>query len=693
MPAGAGADSGMRIGPYEVLGEVGRGGMGVVFRARSEDGAAVALKLLLRPEAAAQARFAREQRLLAALSEAEGFVPFLAAGESPQGPWLAMPFVEGGTLRERLARGPLGLDEALALGRRLATAMGLAHARGLVHRDLKPENVLFTRDGRALIADLGLAKHFSADAPGASQSQDLSRTGELRGTFGYMAPEQSLSAKGVGPPADVFSLGAILYECLSGRPAFVAATQLELLARSEQGRFEPLPALRPDAPAWLAALVQRTLAPDPGDRPADGAALARALAGPGPRGGRRAARPAMVAWGAAGLLSAVGVVLALRGPLGSAPAAPVEGVLSTASASAAGPASVSEEPALPDERPDEPSGVDRSAQVEGLLVQARRLRDTVGDAEALALVTEALELDPGSVEALTERGNLRMRAGDLQGAIADLDSAIAGGALDVRTWIQRADAHLRSGHLALAEQDATRALAIDPQRPRPWLLRGQARMHQGDKRAAFDDLCRAIELNPTNALAPGLRARLRIDRGEFQEAIRDATVALNLDPQLAAAWEARAAARAFLEGDPALVLADADRAISLSSEGMAMAWWARGEARLRRGETAGAIEDLSQAVVPGSGFVLPLMTRASAHLRAGHLEQAIEDATAALEVAPRVVLGCHLIRAQARAQTGDRQGAIADLERFLELAPDSASAPDARRRLEALRASADGPGR
>src|SRR5581483_12298266 len=151
---------------------------------------------------------------------AEGFVPLLDAGDSPHGPWLVMPYVPGGTLRQRLARGPLSVAETVALGVELGRALGRAAAMGVVHRDLKPENVLFDAAGRSLIADLGLAKHFEEGAPGASQSVSLSRDGTILGTAGYMAPEQLVDAKSVGPEADVFSLGAVLYACLAGVPAY-----------------------------------------------------------------------------------------------------------------------------------------------------------------------------------------------------------------------------------------------------------------------------------------------------------------------------------------------------------------------------------------------------------------------------------------------------------------------------------------
>jgi hypothetical protein len=252
--------------------------MGVVLHARAQDGRDLAVKVLLDPNKTGAAdRFERERRLLVALGEAEGFVPLLDSGVSPFGPWIAMPFVGGGTLRDRLSRGRLDLREAIAVAIEIARAIGRAHERGIVHRDLKPENVLFTDTGRPLIADLGLAKHFRQDVDGASQSVALTLSGEFRGTATYMSPEQMTDSKSVGPATDVFALGAIIYECVSGKATFSGGSALEVLARVQSGEFEPLRLLAPDTPRWLESVVTRALAHEPADRFPDGTALARAL--------------------------------------------------------------------------------------------------------------------------------------------------------------------------------------------------------------------------------------------------------------------------------------------------------------------------------------------------------------------------------------------------------------------------------
>jgi serine/threonine protein kinase len=268
----------VRIGTYEVVRELGRGGMGVVYLARRDDGRDVALKVLLKDSEPARARFEREKRLLAEFGEAEGFVPLIDSGLSGRHPFLVMPLVPGGTLRDRLDRGPLTVDETVALGFALGLALGLAHARGIVHRDLKPDNVLFTADGRPLIADLGVAKHFRTDVDGASRSVLLStQGGGARGTWGYMPPEQMSDATKVDARADVFSLGVILYECLAGRAPFQGETLTEVCAATATGSYVRLAKARPDAPAPLARMIERALAPVPEKRFDDGAAFAAAL--------------------------------------------------------------------------------------------------------------------------------------------------------------------------------------------------------------------------------------------------------------------------------------------------------------------------------------------------------------------------------------------------------------------------------
>ncbi len=295
-----------RVGPYEILGEVGRGGMGAVYRARAVDGRPVAIKVLLSPgrshTSSALDRFERERRLLASLGEDHGFVALLDHGMAPTGPYLVMPFVPGGTLRARLNRGPLPIDEALDLGLRVADALGRAHEQGLVHRDLKPENILFDEARRPLVSDLGLAKHFRDDVDGASRSVSLSKTGEALGTAGYMPQEQLNDGKSAGPPADVFALGAILYECFTGEAAFPGESAQERIVKVIEARQRPIRSLRPEVPKGVARVVERAIATDPAARHPDGRAFAAAL--------REVAKEAPAARRSGALLGAAAVLIA-----------------------------------------------------------------------------------------------------------------------------------------------------------------------------------------------------------------------------------------------------------------------------------------------------------------------------------------------------------------------------------------------
>ncbi len=256
----------MRIGPYEIGEEVGRGGMGVVYRARSDDGREVAIKVLTRTDSRkALLRFDRERRLLKKLGPDDGFVPLLDAGLDDTGAYIVMPFLEGGTLRDRIdaGGGRLPPAEVARIGAALARSLAVAHARGVIHRDLKPDNVLFDGDGRALIADLGLAKHFLPD----QSSVGLSRTGEFKGTLGYVAPEQVRDAKAVAPAADVYGLGVILFEALTGKIPFTVSTPVEMIVAIINHEMPKVRELRPTVPADLARAVDRCLGREPRTRP------------------------------------------------------------------------------------------------------------------------------------------------------------------------------------------------------------------------------------------------------------------------------------------------------------------------------------------------------------------------------------------------------------------------------------------
>jgi serine/threonine protein kinase len=210
---------------YELLGILGRGGMGVVYKARHIAlGRTVALKMILSGQWAGDTevrRFKAEAEAAAALDH-PGIVPVFEVGEHDGRHFLAMAFVDGPSLQSRLQDGPLPEREAATLVRQVAEAVAAAHERGIVHRDLKPHNILLGSDGRPRVTDFGLAKRLDSGA-------DLTNTGQALGTPSYMAPEQASGSKDVGPAADVYALGAVLYALLTGRPPFQAPTMFDTL--------------------------------------------------------------------------------------------------------------------------------------------------------------------------------------------------------------------------------------------------------------------------------------------------------------------------------------------------------------------------------------------------------------------------------------------------------------------------------
>ena len=258
-------------GRYRLERSLGQGGMATVFAARDEElHRPVAVKLLaenLGHDPELRARFLREARLAARLSH-PNVVRVFDAGEDEGRPYIVMELVDGETVADLLVRrGRLDPAEAVALGRQAAEALQHAHDAGLVHRDVKPQNLLLRRDGTLEIADFGIAR--------AAETTRLTLAGTVLGTAAYLAPEQALG-EDVGPAADVYSLGAVLYELLAGEPPFRFESLAQLAA--ERPPLRPLRELAPDVPQALEDVVMSTLARNPTYRPASAAELGAELA-------------------------------------------------------------------------------------------------------------------------------------------------------------------------------------------------------------------------------------------------------------------------------------------------------------------------------------------------------------------------------------------------------------------------------
>ncbi len=259
----------LAAGRYRVERELGRGGMASVYLAHDEElGRSVAVKVLpphLAADDVFRARFVREARLAGRLSH-PNIVRVYDAGEAEGRPFIVMEYVPGSSLAEA---GRLEADRVVALGVQACAGLQHAHESGLVHRDVKPANLLVRDDGVLKIVDFGIAR--------AAESTRHTQAGTLLGTAAYLAPEQ-LAGRDATPASDVYSLGAVLYELLTGRTPYAFSSLAELAAKQVDGSIAPVRDVAPRVPAELEAAVMHALARDPSFRPASAAELAHELA-------------------------------------------------------------------------------------------------------------------------------------------------------------------------------------------------------------------------------------------------------------------------------------------------------------------------------------------------------------------------------------------------------------------------------
>jgi eukaryotic-like serine/threonine-protein kinase len=263
-----------QLGPFLVHQKLGGGGMGVVYRATyTKTGQVVALKLLpgsMSENPRLVARFERELDILKKLRH-PNIVPCFGGGKLNGQRFFAMELVEGGTLSAEMKKrgGKLPWEEAVRYGQQICAALGHAHEHAIIHRDLKPANLLISKEGKLKLADFGIARDI--DATG------LTATGRTVGTFAYMAPEQVRGSPPVTLKTDLYALGCVLFEMLTGRPPFGAETSAEIMFQHLEKIPPRVSTIVLDCPIWLDALIGQLLEKDPDKRPRDAAVVQQAL--------------------------------------------------------------------------------------------------------------------------------------------------------------------------------------------------------------------------------------------------------------------------------------------------------------------------------------------------------------------------------------------------------------------------------
>lgn len=262
---------GQRLGQYFITGEIGSGGMATVFLARQESvGRDVALKVMSRPLAHANEyvdRFMREVEIISHLQHPH-ILPIYDFGEQDQFLYIVMGYLGGGTLTQRIAAGPVPLDEAARYVRQIASALDYAHAQGVIHRDIKPSNVLLDAQGNAYVVDFGLAK---------AMEQDSNLTGQsILGTPNYMCPDM-LEPDTITPSVDTYALGVTLFEMLTGQVPFSGKNPLAIMMAHSQQPVPYLPDFRDDLTSDVQTVVDTAMAKSPEDRYATPGAFSEAL--------------------------------------------------------------------------------------------------------------------------------------------------------------------------------------------------------------------------------------------------------------------------------------------------------------------------------------------------------------------------------------------------------------------------------
>jgi|RhiMethySRZTD1v2_1073278.scaffolds.fasta_scaffold25671_5 eukaryotic-like serine/threonine-protein kinase len=576
-------EPGERLGAYEIVGSLGAGGMGEVYKARDQRlGRAVAIKLVsdeLAADRIASERLSREARLTSLLNH-PNIVTVYDVGVADGHPFIVMEFVAGQSLHQVLQWKRMKPQRVAEIAAQIADGLAAAHAAGIVHRDLKPRNVMLTEDGRPKIVDFGLGKSTTpaaGDEDATRAGDDLTDTMMVVGTAGYMAPEQ-VASQAIDFRADQFVLGAIIYEMLAGRRAFKRDTPVQTMAAIADAEPEPLAEQCPDAPIELVRIVERCLAKDPANRYASTQDLARDLhdlqwtRGSRTSGSGSIPRPA--AWRSWRWLAVVAGVLAI---VALAIALVING-------RSGGP--LSQARALLN-RYDKQANIDQAIALLLPYVQGKP-----GDYVARTMLAESFwrkfEYSPSD-------GTLASRAGEQAGTVLTLDQSYA----PVHVVLAMINFGQQRNEGALGE--AQKATSLDPRLSSAWRELGRVHFRLGQRAEAEKDFRKAVALDPDDWTAHNSLGSLYLNLNRLDEAIAEYERMQALAPDNTRAYNNLGSAFLLQERfDKATEMYER----SLSLDKNATAYSNLGTALYQQGRYADAARSFEGAVaLPGATFL------------------------------------------------------------------------------------------
>jgi serine/threonine-protein kinase len=658
--AGPAAPADLPVIPgYEILGRVGAGGMGQVYKARHVRLDRVVALKVIQPERLgspdAVRRFYREARAAARLVH-PNLVTVYDVDEAGGVHFLAMEYVDGVDLgRQVRERGPLPVARACEYARQAADGLQHVHERGLVHRDIKPANLLLSPDGRQVkILDLGLAR-LDAAAPVGEGTSELTQSGTLMGTPAFLAPEQARDARRADIRSDLYSLGCTLYYLLTGRQPFPGQSLAEVIVQHQLDEPESVTKLRPDVPAGVAAVLRRLMAKRPEDRyqtPAE-AAVALAPFCPAPS-------------------SVPTLDLAAPGPAALAPAPPEPPTARYSGSSL-------RMKRLP---PLDPGRARRRLLVLAggavlwplLCCGGCTALWLFGHRPATSSGSRAVLTVPATPPFLDTRAEKRDVGREMRGQEAGLKKheAVLKKAAEMAARIHRRAAERAEGYdkaideLTEAIRQHPEATSLYQTRGRFYCQRGLARNDREDFDRAVADFTQAINREPTSHQHYNYRQWAHLLREDADAALADITKAIGLRPREATLYSNRAEVYLTLEEDPDAALADLERALRIDPR-LADAYALRAAVHNARREYDEAIADANKAIdelgyPPGN--LLPTRNsafeaRGYARLKKDDLDGALADLNRAIDQAPYNARP-YLLRSEVYAKKGDKERAEKD---------------------------------